>query len=76
MDDVGLVALAPGSEPFERDGRAWVTVTRVPVVDARWPYGEAVEGTDASTAEVPLVPYHEWAERGPSTMRVWIPVAE
>ncbi|MDQ7879031.1 glycoside hydrolase family 127 protein [Microbacterium sp. QXD-8] len=27
------------------------------------------------TAEVPLVAYHEWAERGPSTMRVWIPVA-
>lgn len=76
VDDVGLVALARGAEPFERDGRAWVTVTRVPVVDARWPYGEAVEGTDASTAEVPLVPYHEWAERGPSTMRVWIPVAE
>jgi uncharacterized protein len=22
---------------------------------------------------VPLVPYHDWAERGPSTMRVWLP---
>ncbi|WP_420837620.1 hypothetical protein [Agromyces aureus] len=27
--------------------------------------------TDAA-AVVPLVPYHAWAERGPSTMRVWI----
>ncbi|GAA1938528.1 beta-L-arabinofuranosidase domain-containing protein [Agromyces allii] len=35
----------------------------VRLVDAR---------TDAA-ADVPLVPYHAWAERGPSTMRVWIP---
>ncbi len=27
-----------------------------------------------ASAEVPLVRYHEWAERGPSQMRVWIPV--
>ena len=26
-------------------------------------------------AEVPLVRYHDWAERGPSQMRVWVPVA-
>ena len=25
-------------------------------------------------AEVPLVRYHDWAERGPSQMRVWVPV--
>ena len=24
-------------------------------------------------AEVPLVRYHDWAERGPSQMRVWVP---
>jgi uncharacterized protein len=24
--------------------------------------------------DVPLVPYHDWAERGPSTMRVWLPI--
>ncbi len=24
---------------------------------------------------VPLIPYHDWAERGPSTMRVWLPTA-
>ncbi len=27
------------------------------------------------TFEVPLLPYHDWANRGPSTMRVWIPTA-
>lgn len=24
---------------------------------------------------VTLVPYHSWAERGPSTMRVWLPAS-
>ncbi|WP_282944869.1 glycoside hydrolase family 127 protein [Cellulomonas endometrii] len=41
-----------------------------------WPYG----GTDAGDADgepvdVRLVPYHSWANRGPSTMRVWLPTA-
>jgi DUF1680 family protein len=26
--------------------------------------------------DVPLVPYYDWAERGPSTMRVWLPIAD
>ncbi|WP_394553225.1 glycoside hydrolase family 127 protein [Agromyces sp. MMS24-JH15] len=38
--------------------------------------GVAAELVDARTgarAEVPFVRYHEWAERGPSQMRVWVP---
>nr|BFF10124.1 hypothetical protein GCM10025699_14270 [Microbacterium flavescens] len=73
VDDVACVAMAAGTEPVERDGRVWITVSRLPVDDARWPYGEPPADRGAATAEVPLVPYHEWAERGPSTMRVWIP---
>ncbi|MFI5695486.1 hypothetical protein ACIA58_26780 [Kribbella sp. NPDC051586] len=30
-------------------------------------------GRPARSLEVPLIPYRDWAERGPSTMRVWIP---
>jgi DUF1680 family protein len=37
------------------------------------PVGESGDGR-SSTAT--LVPYHSWAERGPSTMRVWIPTAD
>ncbi len=29
---------------------------------------------DGPAIDVPLVPYHRWAERGPSTMRVFVPV--
>ena len=35
---------------------------------------EAVDERRGERAAVPLVRYHEWAERGPSTMRVWVPV--
>lgn len=43
--------------------------------DAGWPYGEAAVAIEPAHAIVPLVRYHEWAERGPSTMRVWVPQA-
>ncbi|WP_137845842.1 beta-L-arabinofuranosidase domain-containing protein [Microbacterium sp. 2FI] len=73
--DVAQVAIAPGTVPFERDGRVWATVQRLPLGRGPWPYGEAESTAGTATAEVPLVPYHEWAERGPSTMRIWIPEA-
>lgn len=76
VDDVAQVALAPGSAPVERDGRVWIDVVRHRESDAGWPYGEPGDGLGgAASLSVPLVPYHEWAERGPSTMRVWIPAA-
>ncbi|MFK4850034.1 glycoside hydrolase family 127 protein [Microbacterium sp. ZW T6_19] len=27
------------------------------------------------TADVALIPYHSWAQRGPSTMRIWLPTS-
>ncbi|RZT66427.1 hypothetical protein EV140_0101 [Microcella alkaliphila] len=45
--------------------------------DAEWPFGAAVGASpsvEASVFEVPLIPYHRWGNRGPSTMRVWMPV--
>ncbi|TQJ57793.1 MULTISPECIES: glycoside hydrolase family 127 protein [Streptomyces] len=43
--------------------------------DATWPY-QPIGRTPAPAAEragIVLVPYHSWARRGPSTMRVWLP---
>lgn len=45
--------------------------------DHDWPYApDAGAEASASPARIRLVPYHSWASRGPSTMRVWLPVAE
>jgi len=35
-----------------------------------------VAGKAPALREVALVPYHSWGNRGPSTMRVWLPVVE
>jgi len=75
--DVSGLALAPGSAPFERDGRLWVEVIDRGGEDAGWPYQASADESAERPASraVPLVAYHEWAQRGPSTMRVWIPAA-
>lgn len=39
-----------------------------------WPYGES-GGRVVPLGRVDLVPYASWANRGPSTMRVWLPTA-
>ena len=47
-------------EPVDKDGRVLVPVR---------------DRSTGSLAEVPLVAYHDWAHRGPSTMRVWLPTS-
>ena len=42
---------------------------------ALWPYGAEPVEPKETAVDVALVPYHDWAERGPSTMRVWLPAA-
>lgn len=42
---------------------------------APWPYGESDEAKSNPSRPTQLVPYRDWAKRGPSTMRVWIPTS-
>lgn len=70
---VGQVSIAPGARPVERDGRVWIELAIEPDSAAGWPYSSTAGLAHSPTAEVALVPYHDWALRGPSTMRVWIP---
>lgn len=43
--------------------------------DASWPYGPPTSLPHPRAVDLVLIPYREWANRGPSTMRVWIPTA-
>lgn len=63
VDAGSLKALGDGAELLGR---------RVAVGREAWPYGD---GARALEEEFPvrLVPYHSWANRGPATMRVWLP---
>jgi DUF1680 family protein len=74
VNDVRVDTSVP---PRDRDGVAHVVAATVDTADPSWPYGSrenAVAGPELR--EVPLVPYHQWANRGPATMRVWLPVLE
>lgn len=79
-DDVGTVRVHTDEAPQEESGRVLVRTSRVALADTPWPYGTepdagAVQGVSDRDTLVPLVPYHRWANRGPSTMRVWMPTA-
>lgn len=41
-----------------------------------WPYGGDTRMASRALGDVSLIPYFRWANRGPSTMRVFTPLAE
>jgi len=43
---------------------------------SEWPYFSGSRERDGESARARLIPYHQWANRGPATMRVWLPLAE
>lgn len=56
------------------DGTLLVELQKVDVRSEDWAYAEAAPAVPTEDKQfVPLVRYHEWAERGPSTMRIFIP---
>ena len=73
---VDTLRLDPSHPPRESAGRVVVQARPVKFAEPDWPYdGPASETGVGEPIEVPLTPYHDWANRGPSTMRVWIPTA-
>jgi hypothetical protein len=73
--DVDVVQVDTATAPVERDGAVIVSGELVEPPQASWPYGSQVslDPKARQAVEIPLRPYHSWAERGPSTMRVWLP---
>lgn len=64
------------TELAEQNGVVTVGVRGLDVTDPAWPYGTTATGSPsgATLERVALRPYYSWANRGPSTMRVWMPV--
>jgi DUF1680 family protein len=75
--DVGAALVDTREAPVERDGQILVPMTVLDLEEPAWPYGgspeHGVAGADGEPRLVPLIPYRQWANRGPSTMRVWMP---
>lgn len=74
----GLDALAIDSLSAPRAEPGGVRVRgRLPAyADRPWPYPSATAPVEnAEWFDVPLRPYHSWAHRGPSSMRIWLPAS-
>jgi uncharacterized protein len=76
LDLVRLDPVAPLAATTRDDGSVAVRATGSVPTDPcdPWPYVEPVPPGPARPVELVLVPYHRWANRGPSTMRVWLPL--
>ena len=72
---IEAVRLDPSWAPEDRNG-AVVVAGRVAALPGEpWPYASPPEPeTVGESLAVTLRPYHDWAGRGPSTMRVWLPL--
>ncbi|HSO69891.1 MAG TPA: beta-L-arabinofuranosidase domain-containing protein [Arachnia sp.] len=58
----------------ERDGDVVVSIQVLPDEEAEWPYATSPGPQGAGESRrVRLTPYHAWGNRGPATMRVWLP---
>jgi len=72
--DVADLTVDVSVPPFERDGRIHVSA-QVHTRDDDRPYGTAAPEEAGKSAEVALIPFHRRANRGPASMRVWLPAA-
>jgi DUF1680 family protein len=68
--------LIPTGDLTERAGTVVAAFHVASAPSGPWPYTtrEPVPPGDRDPiVEIPLRPYHDWASRGPSTMRIWLP---
>ncbi|MDY0891573.1 glycoside hydrolase family 127 protein [Frigoribacterium sp. CFBP9030] len=72
--DVNDVVVDTGATLETTATGASVDIARFADETVDWPYGES-GGRVVPLGRVDLVPYASWANRGPSTMRVWLPTA-
>ncbi|MFI7229752.1 glycoside hydrolase family 127 protein [Nonomuraea angiospora] len=66
----------PRSVPRAEPGEVLVRGRLAAPPDRPWAYSgaAAAPAADVEWFDVPLRPYHSWARRGPSSMRVWLPI--
>ena len=64
------------SDLLDSDGVVTVSVHDLHLGVDAWPYGEAEPTTVGPGTRVELLPYHSWGNRGPSTMRIWMPMTQ
>lgn len=76
--NVANVQVLTDRDPLDESGHVSVFVRDLVPPEDGWSYRSEPADSDVTVRDaeprlVPLIAYHDWAERGPSTMRVWMP---
>lgn len=71
VDDIRITG-----ELSDENGEVTVGARRMLAPEHSWPYGVTDATVAGESHSIRLIPYHSWANRGPSTMRIWMPLAE
>jgi DUF1680 family protein len=71
---VNDVTADPGSVTDDGESTA-IDVYRRSRDTEEWPYSAEPGGGEGERTRARLIPYHQWANRGPGTMRAWLPLA-
>jgi DUF1680 family protein len=72
--NVNEITADPGSIDISQDG-ATLDVYRLTPAPQAWPYHQERHENEGERVRARLIPYYQWANRGPATMRVWLPIA-
>jgi hypothetical protein len=72
---VNEVTADPHSLAADDTGTTTIDVYRHDPAASEWPYYPEPEEREGDRVRVRLIPYHQWANRGPATMRTWLPVS-
>ncbi|MBM2614298.1 glycoside hydrolase family 127 protein [Actinoplanes sp. LDG1-06] len=72
--EVDAVRLDPSVPLAGEPGTVTATGRILPARYDGWPYGTQAFDPAGEKTDLTLRPYHDWASRGPSTMRVWLPL--
>ena len=72
---VDRIAVETAVTPAAINDGARVSLRVHPRQDGAWPFGARVK-SEGELVHGELIPYFRWANRGPSTMRVWLPSAD
>jgi DUF1680 family protein len=74
--DTEVLTVDPTVAPRDVDGDVLVSARITQPEEPTWPYVDAPRSDRLSDPiDVALHPYHDWGNRGPSTMRVWLPAS-
>jgi DUF1680 family protein len=74
--DLADLVVDVDTPPQVSDGAVLVQASRRSSADRAWPYGAAESHQDErQNGSLALIPYHDWGQDGPCTMRVWLPVS-